>query len=218
MKYRLAIFDFDGTLADSFSWFASAIGRIAPEFGLRSPSNADLEALRGQPIKEVIRHLGVPMWKMPKIAAKMRSLMAGDLHTLSLFPGIAQGLAQLSDRGVRLAIVSSNSEENVRAVLGPLAQSIANYECGVSLFGKASRLKKALRRFDLPPSSAVYVGDELRDLDAARAAGMDFGAVAWGYTRADALQAAAPSLFFETPDDILEAVAPSGPLAGSARG
>lgn len=208
MKYRLAIFDFDGTLADSFSWFASTMVSMAPEFGFRSLSPVELEELRVLPAREIIRRLDVPMWKMPRIAARMRSLMSRDLHSLSLFPGIEQGLAALADRGVGLSVVSSNSEENIRTVLGPLSTSIAHYECGVSIFGKASRLRKVLRRFDVPPSGAVYVGDELRDLDAARGAGMKFGAVSWGYTRADALMKASPDLFFESPAEMLEALGP----------
>lgn len=215
MRYRLAIFDFDGTLLDSFSWFVTALDEMAREFGFRSPPREELEALRGMPAREIVRRLEVPLWNMPRVANRMRSLMARDLDELRLFPGIRDALVGLENHGVGLAIVSSNSAANIQRVLGDLASSIAHYECGVSMFGKASRLKRVLRRLDVSPAEALYVGDELRDVDAARAAGMAFGAVSWGYTLPDALKAAKPELFFETSTDLLESLLASRGFAPS---
>lgn len=214
MRYRLAIFDFDGTLLDSFSWFVTVLDEMAREFGFRSPSREELEALRGLPAREIVRRLEVPLWKMPRVANRMRSLMARNLEGLRLFPGIQEALVGLQDHGITLAIVSSNSEANIRRVLGP-DPSIAHYECGVSMFGKASRLKRVLRRLDASPAEAVYVGDELRDVEAARAAGMAFGAVSWGYTLLDALRAVEPEMFFETSEDLLDALVTAKTLAPS---
>lgn len=215
MRYRLAIFDFDGTLLDSFSWFVTAVDEMAREFGFRSLPREELEALRGMPAREIVRRLDVPLWKMPRVANRMRSLMARDLDALRLFPGIRETLVGLDDHGVALAIVSSNSAANIQKVLGDLGASIAHYECGVSMFGKASRLKRVLRRLDVSAADALYVGDELRDVDAAHAAGMAFGAVSWGYTLPDALKAANPELFFETSADLLEALVASRGFAPS---
>ena len=72
MKYRLAIFDFDGTLADSLPWFRSVFNGVAQRYGFRALDDAEFEKLRGVGNREIIRRLGVPLWKMPMIAAHMR--------------------------------------------------------------------------------------------------------------------------------------------------
>jgi phosphoglycolate phosphatase len=72
--------------------------------------------LRGRSNTEIVRHLGVPLWKLPRIAAEMRRRIAADIAQIRLFAGVDDMLRALDERDLRLAIVSSNSEENVRRV------------------------------------------------------------------------------------------------------
>jgi phosphoglycolate phosphatase len=110
---------------------------------------------------------------------------------------------------VKLGIVSSNSEENIRAILGPdQARLIGVFECGASLFRKARRFRKALQRTGIGAGETITVGDEIRDLEAAREAGIAFGAVAWGYTDAEALRALAPAFLFHQPAEIAARLLP----------
>jgi phosphoglycolate phosphatase len=205
MKYKLAIFDFDGTLADSFPWFLSVFDRIADRYRFRRIERPEIEAVRGYSARQLVRHLGVPAWKLPLIARHMRRLMAADIAQIALFPGVDRLLRGLVDRGVRLAIVSSNSTANVRRVLGPAnAALIEHFGCGASMFGKRAKLRSVLRRSGVPASAAISIGDELRDLQASRAAGITFGAVSWGYTDPRALRAHAPDEIFANFEDILD--------------
>jgi phosphoglycolate phosphatase len=207
MRYRLVIFDFDGTLADSFPWFVATINTVADRYRFRRIEDGELDRLRGYSAREMVRHLGIPSWKLPLIASHIRKLKARDRGAIGLFPGVGALLGQLSDRGVVLAIVSSNSEENVRQILGPEgAASIRYYACGASLFGKKAGFRKVLRKCGVRPGEALCVGDELRDLEAAREVGIPFGAVTWGYTTAEALSAQAPEALFERVEQIAEAV------------
>ncbi len=199
MPYRLVIFDFDGTLADTFPWFLGVFDRIAERFRFRRPDPAALETLRGQSAATLMRELGIPAWKVPFIVRHARRLMADDLDRLALFPGIDDLLRDLAGHGVTLAIVSSNSRPNITRVLGPtLSGLFAQSDCGASLGGKARRLRSVVRRAGIAASEAIYIGDELRDHDAARAAGLAFGAVGWGYSRFDALMAQGPDAGFAT--------------------
>ena len=143
------------------------------------------------------------MWKMPKIAAAMRRRMAGLLDEIALFDGVDRMLARLSSRGVAVAIVTSNSEENVRAVLSEAnAARIDYYECGASVFGKRPKLRAALRRSGVGAHEAISIGDEIRDLEAARREGIAFGAVSWGYTKPESLIAYSPTEVFGTVAEI----------------
>ena len=203
MTYRLAAFDFDGTLADSLGWLAGVMGEVARAHGFGPFDQRDLEALRAMTAHQALARLGLPVWRVPLVAAHVRRLQARDIEQIRLFPGVPEMLAGLADDGVRVAVVSSNGEANVRRVLGDaLAARVAHYGCGASLFGKRAKLTAALRRLGVPPAQAIYVGDEVRDIEAARAAGMASGAVTWGYANPDALRAAGPTEEFVTPADV----------------
>jgi phosphoglycolate phosphatase len=203
VRYKLAIFDFDGTLADSFSWLLDVSDQIADRYRFRRFDRADMEGLRGLGPRELLRRHDVPAWKLPFILRHGRQLMSRDIARVPLFPGVGAALAHLASRGVRLAIVSSNSRANVVTVLGAAtAAHVSQLECGVSFFGKAAKLRQVLRRGRVAAHEALLIGDELRDAEAARHAQIAYGAVAWGYTRLEALLAAKPEAVFRTVEDL----------------
>ncbi|MET3845654.1 HAD-IA family hydrolase [Bradyrhizobium sp. OAE829] len=201
-RYRLAIFDFDGTLADSLPWFRTVFQDLIAKFDLAPVSAEELEGLRGRSGREIIARLNMPMWKLPAISRDMRRRKLAAANQISLFDGVPQLLTDLRSLGIHTAIVSSDSEGSVRRVLGPSAALIERFDCGASLFGKHHKFKRVARQLGASPSEVLCIGDELRDIEAARAAGMASGAVAWGYALPAALQAAGPTHFFQTLDEI----------------
>ncbi|MFL6619174.1 MAG: HAD hydrolase-like protein [Povalibacter sp.] len=195
--YELIIFDFDGTLADSGDWMIRNFNEIAQQFGIRCVTAAEIELLRGRSNREIIAYMGVPMWKLPRIATEMRRRVAEATETIQLFEGVREMLISLREAAIRTAIVSSNSESNIRRILGTdVASLIDHFECGASLFGKASKLKTVVKRSGVPRARAICIGDETRDIEAAREAGIDSGAVLWGYANAEILEAFKPSMMF----------------------
>ncbi len=179
---------------------------VADRYRFRRVSADEVENLRRLGAREILRHLGIPRWKVPLIARHMHGLAARDADSLRLFPGIGAMLAGLADAGVELAVLSSNREDVVRRVLGPeQAGRIARWSCGASVFGKARRLRRLVAATRLPPGRVLCVGDEIRDHEAARAAGCAFGAVAWGYTDGPALAALGPDHLFGSPDEVIPA-------------
>ena len=210
MSYRLAIFDFDGTLADSFPFFVSVFNRIADEHGFRRVDPEQAQQLRHHDTRTLMRQVGMPAWKLPLASRSFIGLMRENAARIPLFDGIREVLHTLDREGVRLAIVSSNSEQNVRLVLGPgLDRLFQHYECGMSVFGKATRIRKVVRRADVPPAHALYVGDQAMDAEAARKVGVAFGAVSWGYAPIEALRRVAPEHEFGAPSELLRIVDPA---------
>jgi phosphoglycolate phosphatase len=210
MSYRLAIFDFDGTLADSFPFFVSVFNRIADEHGFRGVDPEQVQQLRHHDTRTIMRHLGMPAWKLPLASRSFIGLMRENAARIPLFDGIHEVLHALSREGVRLAIVSSNSEQNVRLVLGPaLGELFQHYECGMSIFGKAARIRKVVKQSAVPPAHALYVGDQAMDAVAARKVGVAFGAVSWGYAPIEALRKVAPEREFGTPAELLQIARPA---------
>ena len=208
MRYKLAMFDFDGTLADTFPWFLSAVTRLADKHGFNRIESGELETLRGYSANKIVERLGIPAWKLPRIGIDMRRLMAEEIRQIRPFEGIGAMLRGLSDRGVALAVVTSNAYDNVHHVLGDEhAALISYYECGASLFGKRGKLRRVLKKSGVRPGEAIFVGDEIRDIEAAKAEGIPFGAVAWGYTHVEALETYSPAVVFTDVDEIVEKVA-----------
>jgi phosphoglycolate phosphatase len=199
--YTLAAFDFDGTLADTLPWFDSVLDEVADKYRFRKATAQEKSVLRHRDAREVLAFLGIPMWKAPAILVHVRGLMAERAAEVSLFDGIAAELRALKTAGLRLAMVSSNTMATVRRVLGPdLAALFDDYECGVDLFGKSAKLKRLNRHHG--PGGVILVGDELRDIQAAHAAGVHAAAVAWGYNHIDALRGGVPEKIMLTVSDI----------------
>lgn len=202
-RYQLLIFDFDGTLADSAPWMTRTMNDIADQFGWRKVSDREIEMLRGKSNMEIVRYLGVPMWKLPSIAAEMRRRIARDIDQIGLFTGTDELLRSLDDAGLKLAVVSSNSEVNVRRVLGTNnAARIDTFECSASIFGKSQKLRAVMRRLGVAPEATLCVGDETRDIEAAREVGAASGAVLWGYATPEVLVKFSPTHTFTTLPDI----------------
>jgi phosphoglycolate phosphatase len=202
MRYSLAIFDLDGTLVDSFPWFLGVVNDIAREYAFKPVATADIESLRRAPSREILRRHQVPFWKLPAIARRTRALKREQLDLIPLFPGTDAMLRALSGAGIILALVSSDNEENARRQLGASAAQFSHFACGASMFGKAAKFRSAIRRAGATPAQTIAIGDEVRDIEAARAAGTACGAVAWGYAAPEALAALAPDMMFRRIDDI----------------
>ncbi|MGU3494952.1 HAD hydrolase-like protein [Xanthobacteraceae bacterium A53D] len=199
MAYKLVMFDFDGTLADSAGWFLGTLDDVSARFGFRRPADDEIEQLRGRSSREVLRTLRIPLWKLPFIARHMHVLAREAADQIQLFPGVGELLAGLKSDGRTTAIVTSNSETTVRRILGPeLAPLIDHYECGAAMFGKAPRIKRLLRHTGVEAHEAIMIGDETRDQDAATGASVDFAAVLWGYARPEAFTSQGAALTVET--------------------
>lgn len=203
MRYKLAIFDFDGTLADSASWMFGVFNGLAERHHFRRASHEEIEMLRGVGNRQIMAYLGVQAWRLPFIARDVRKLSADAAAEIPLFPGVAGMIEQLSAAGIQIGIVSSNGEATIRRVLGDrLAGLVAHYECGAGLFGKARKLKKLAKGAGVAAEQVVCIGDETRDIEAAREAGFAAVAVTWGYAKIDVLEEFRPDMMVDTVDDL----------------
>lgn len=212
-SYDMVIFDFDGTLADSAAWMIRAVNPMAKRFGFKTVTDEEIDMLRGRGTREVIRYLGISPWKLPMIARYGKKLMAADCGAIPLFPETAGMLRALHGAELRLAVVSSNSERTIRAVLGPdLSALIGQFSCGASLFGKARKFRKVTA--GIKRERVICIGDETRDIDAARAVGLASGAVTWGAAKRAILVEHGPTILFETPAEIISHLAASSTAVG----
>lgn len=89
-RYKLIIFDFDGTLADSFPWFLKSINVAARKYHFKTLDPAHAESFRHSSHLEILKELSICWWKVPLITRFMRKLMKTEIKEISLFPGVSE--------------------------------------------------------------------------------------------------------------------------------
>ncbi len=203
MNYRLVVFDFDGTLADSMASSIEIFRTIGPKLGLK-PFD-DLHAARNMSTRKLMREVGVSLWKLPKVVKAFQAAAALHAPHLKLHAGIAEALAALNARGIRLGILSSNREDNIRKCLAANGvEDLFSFVIGhPQLFGKARALRKIRKSQKLRRDEMCYVGDESRDVDAAKKVGIAIAAVAWGYHSTELLGSLEPTLLLRETGELL---------------
>lgn len=200
---KTIIFDFDGTLADSFELVVDIAGEL---LGMERPDDATVAHLRSLPLTKVGRELKIPFTRLPRLLLQGRRKMHERMSEVHPFPGMSETLQALHTGGYHLLVMSSNSERNVRTFLraNNLELYFDGVYGGVALFNKASALRKILRRNRLSAEACYYVGDEVRDIVAATKAHVEPVAVTWGYQTAEALRAHHPYALVKDPVDLLQ--------------
>lgn len=202
---KLALFDFDGTLIDSTTWFHRTVNEAARRHKFRELSEEEREMLRHRSSREILRYCGVPHWKLPAITRTVQAAMARDIDEFEPFPFVTPLFTTLAERNIRIAIVSSNNAKNIRHILGAeLAKHVDHFETGAKLFGKAGRFKRAMRK--LGATRAVTIGDEERDITAARKVGIPILSVTWGFAGESVLEKANPENIIHDPAMLEEAI------------
>jgi phosphoglycolate phosphatase len=208
---QYVLFDFDGTLADSKAVALSILNQLAEKYGFNRITPSDLESLRKLSIPEKCRFLNLPLYKIPLLAATARVLYKDAVPALRPFDGIKNLLKTLQMQGIQPAILSSNSEPNIRAFLHHNAiDAITIIHCSHDIFGKDAVIRRFLKAHRLSAAQVVYVGDEQRDVTACRKCGVRVIWVSWGYDSLEAAGPAGPDFIAHTPEELLRIVLAAG--------
>lgn len=197
------IFDFDGTIADSFEVIVGIFYEVTKrEVRL---DDAEVERLRGMSLVQAAEELRIPPWKMPFLLYRGRRRMSKQMAHIAVHRGIPETVRKLQAEGHQLFIVSSNTEKNIRIFLDKhkMTNEFVGIYGSVGLLGKARILKKVIRRNNLDLADTWYVGDEVRDIVGAFHADMRIMSAAWGFNTAEILNAHNPTVLVRTPNDII---------------
>ncbi len=200
------IFDFDGTLVDSFKAVILKFNFLAKEFGFTKVDEDGIEALKNLNSKELIHHFRIPLYKIPEVLLKIRKEIKSEMHFLKVFQGLPEVLQTLSQRGLALGVLTSNSIENASQWLksNHLDKLFRFVHSEPTLFGKSRMLKKILKANEIDQERAFYIGDETRDIEAAHESGIHSIAVTWGFNSEKILLEHRPSYLARVPEDLLK--------------
>jgi len=191
---QAVLFDLDGTLADSAPDLALALNLLLAEHGrdavpltiTRPHTSSGARGLIKAGFGLDADHADYPALKDRFLDLYEKNL---DVHT-SLFEGVTQMLDDLDARKVRWGIVTNKAKRFTGAVVagvGLTARSGCIVSGDTTPYAKPhpEPLLHAANLIDTAPGRCLYVGDDLRDIQAARAAGMGAIAAAYGYLGVD---------------------------------
>ena len=202
----LLIFDFDGTLANTLETGVKIYNDMAGDYKLPTVTMKEVKELRKLNTRALLDHLGISRMLAVKLGARMRKVLHERMEEVEMISGVESALKDLSKRGYRLGILTSNSADNVRIFLDRfgLADAFSFIEAGVSLFGKSHRISNVLRKEKVKPDGAIYVGDETRDIEAARNSHVAGIAVCWGTNGREAMETEGPDYCIDDPSELLD--------------
>ena len=202
---KVIIFDFDGTLADTIDILLSITNRLSAEFGFKSATKEQLAQLSNLNSWQILQYSGISIFKFPLLIRRLKAELHREVPHIQLFPGIKEVLLDLKQRGFQLGIITSNSRENVLGALEKNGlQDTFTFIYSGSTFGKHKVINKWLRIENIHTEKVVYVGDEIRDIDAAKKTGIKVIAVGWGFNSPQALAAQNPNFLIERPQELIE--------------
>ena len=204
MNKKIVIFDFDGTLVDTKGLIVEALNQLAVPFDFERLDPDDICKLRNTRSFDFLKVIGVPLWKGPFLIRRIQKMISGNIKDLTLVHGLAEVLNALKDNGYRLAVVTSESEQNVKLFFEKYRGKCFDEQVSdIFVFGKRFAIKRLIKRYGILPEDAYYVGDETRDIVAAKKAGVSAIAVTWGFNTEHILEITGPDCIVHEPHDIL---------------
>lgn len=208
MNTKHIIFDFDGTIADTIDMALNTFNRFSEEFNLEPLSIDDLELIRANRPQELLKSFGVTKIRLTSILLRLRKEMSRSVAEIILIQGMSGSLNAIREAGYRLGVLTSNSQENVAAFLknNQLTDLFDFIYSGQNLFGKEKLIKRMLKREKISKENVIYIGDETRDVEACKKAGIPVIAVSWGLNSRELLEAVQPDHIIDTPEELLPGI------------
>jgi phosphoglycolate phosphatase len=211
MPFAAVLFDFDGTLADSYPAIAASVNHVRARSGLPPLAIEEVKRHVGRGPEYLLTHT-VPNGDLTAAIACYRAHHPGVMiEGTRLLPGAAEAIFALHRAGMRLGLCSNkprlfthdllrhlNIAKYFRVVLGP--EDVARPKPAPDM------LQAAVARLGLIPSQVLYIGDMVVDIETARAAGLTVWVVPTGSEERAALVAAGPDRLLQDLRELLVAI------------
>lgn len=186
---KTIIFDLDGTLVDIEPIFLRIFNTLAAKFHFPPIQPEEIPKLKQSHLRSLLwKRLGWRIIFLSSLLRQGREEYKKLVPEVALFPGIADLLATLRTRGYRIGIVSSSRQDTIEALVERHGLPIDFIRSG-KLFNKAQSLRDTLEEERLVLAETLYVGDEVRDIEACQKVSLDIIAVTWGLNSKEALEA-----------------------------
>ncbi|MDJ0533611.1 MAG: HAD hydrolase-like protein [Xenococcaceae cyanobacterium MO_207.B15] len=208
MAIKVIIFDFDGTIADTYQAIVDITNSLASEFGYKTLNQEELSFLKNLSSGEIIRQSEISLFKLPFLVKRVQKELGKQIGELAPILGMRGVLQKLKQQGYVLGIITSNIQDNVTTFLqhNGLESCFDFIHSGTSIFGKHRIINQVIRRYSLRSTEAIYVGDETRDIRSARKSNVGSIAVTWGFNSEKVLAKHNPDYLIVKPEELLDAI------------
>lgn len=201
---KAIIFDFDGTIADTVPILIEILEDLSEKYGYKKLNNQEIMSMRDHSIQEIFKLMEVPILKLPFIAKDVKNELNKRVAQLKPIKGIDVLIRKLKQKKYMLAIITSNSEKTVKTFL--TQKNLDHFDCiysGTTLFGKARIINGFLKKYNLAKKDTIYIGDEVRDIEATQKVGIPIIATTWGMNSPKGLKRYNPDFLIDKPAEIL---------------
>ncbi|MFH0805254.1 MAG: HAD-IA family hydrolase [Patescibacteria group bacterium] len=198
------VFDFDGTIADSFGTVIKILGELSnnPTFKNIVPRE-QMEQLRNEGIRKLIKTRSViSMAQLPFWVRRFRQELNNKLSTTTPIKDISEVINSLKNK-YKIAIISSNAKENIEIFLKNNGINVDYIYSGSSIFGKSKVINVFIKKEKINRGDVIYIGDEDRDIEAAHKSHIFSIAVSWGYNSEKVLIGASPNILIKKPEELI---------------
>lgn len=181
MSKKVVFFDFDGTIAETIYAGVFIYNNIAREYGFHEITEDMIPTLREKSPHQIVKELGIPHFKIPVVAKRLKKEIREIILTINPIPGISDVILFLKKRGCKIGIITSNSKSNVNMFLKKNKINIFDFiNANSGIFYKASAIRKTISRYELEDYEKIFIGDEIRDVLAAKKNKVTVIGVTWG--------------------------------------
>lgn len=205
---KVIIFDFDGTIADTYDTLFAICNSLSSEFGYKPLDRAAISQLRDLSSREIIKRSQISLFKIPILLKRVKQELNREIVNIKPIGEIEGILHSLKDKGYNLGIITSNTKTNVLAFLQKNNwQDLFDFIYSeTTLFGKDKVINKCLDRLLFTKEEVVYVGDETRDIKAAKRSSIKIISVTWGYNSPSLLAQYQPDRLVDRPRELIAAI------------
>lgn len=201
---KTVIFDFDGTLADTEQWSLDIYNELAVKYNYKSYTLSEFEEMKKLPLSKIISMIDIPYTKIFLLLKEGQKILKKHINDVHAFnDDLKNVLIKIKELTGTIGIVSSNTKKNIKRFCKNKDIENMNFIFSSPLFAKEIKIFRIINKYNLKPDEVLYVGDELRDVESSKKAGIKIAAATWGYNDRSLLQQSNPDFLI---DDITELI------------
>lgn len=205
MKYKLIVFDFDGTIADYMPYILKIFNEVAEKLNFKKIDN--LKKVRSMTVRKFLKEQHIPFYRLPFLLKQAQKVQLKYMEKMKLHNNMKEVLLKLH-KDCKIGILSSNSKKVIYSFLGRhKIETLFDFVIGYpKIFAKYIPLTQIMLEHGLKSSEILYVGDEIRDIQATKKIHIDCAAVTWGFNSEEFLKKYKPAYIINKPDELLKII------------
>jgi phosphoglycolate phosphatase-like HAD superfamily hydrolase len=205
MNKKILIFDFDGVIADSFEEVIKVLNGLSSKFGYKKVEAENISGLRDLSSKDFyLKKFNISRIVLPLVIREAKKILRDRVLKMKPARGISSVLLKLRKEDIVLGVLTTNSVENVEKFLKKYKLDVFEFVySGNIFFLKDRELKKIIKKHKFNKKDVLYVGDETRDIEAAKKSGVISIAVDWGFNSKKILKEFEPDYLISDPKEFM---------------